>query len=208
MLPTSPRALRDPELRRRRVDEAKTVESVLELNRLVWRISRRERCEDRLPYLDPTYGGVNADVIVLLKAPQADADPRRGEGRLISLDNDDDVAAVLFDLFAELGIDRSRCVGWNICPYPTVGFDPNSDELSRGRGDFDAFLRLLTRPKAILVLGSAVRRGWLDHSFDELLGSEMRVVFGPSPYGIDRRRGARASLRESLLDAFERNADR
>ena len=106
-IPASPRALQDQNLRELRVRQAQSAPNVVELNRLVWRISKRERCEGRLPYLDPTYGGVDAEIIILLKAPQADADPVKGPDRLISLDNDDDPASTLFALFQTLGLDRS-----------------------------------------------------------------------------------------------------
>ncbi|MGV9860864.1 hypothetical protein ACWDTD_19740 [Gordonia sp. NPDC003425] len=74
-IPNAPGTLRADALRELRVRLAQKESNVVELNRLVWRISKRENCERRLPYLDPTYGGVNADVVLLLKAPQADADP-------------------------------------------------------------------------------------------------------------------------------------
>ena len=185
-IPASPRALRDKGLRERRVRAAKSARNVVELNRLVWRISRREGCEDQLPYLDPTYGGVDADVLILLKAPQADADPARGLGRLISLDNDDETAATLFEMFQRLGLDRSQCVAWNMCPFPITQFDPTDEELLRGRNDFKEFVRLLAHPRVVVALGAKVRNGWIKHSFDDLIpGAD--VIFGPSPAapGID-----------------------
>ncbi|WP_156665389.1 uracil-DNA glycosylase family protein [Rhodococcus phenolicus] len=201
--PSSARALKDDALRLQRIQQAKVAPSVVELNRLVWRISEREKCTDRLPYLDPTYGGVDADVILLLKAPQADADPDRGPARLISLDNDDRVAATLFDLFRELGIDRRRCVAWNICPFPIDKFDPDDDEFVRGREDFRAFVDLIRHPKTVLVLGAKVRDGWRAHSFGAVTPGT-RVVFGPSPSppGINQP-GRRDELRSALRDAFE-----
>ncbi|ANZ25171.1 hypothetical protein A4U64_11165 [Rhodococcus sp. WB1] len=186
----------------RRLEQAKQASSVLELNRLVWRISKREGYTDRLPYLDPTYGGVDADVILLLKAPQADADPRRGTGRLISLDNDDEVAATLFDLFLELGIDRGRCVAWNLCPFPISKFDPDDAEIIRGKDDFKSFSELIHHPQSVLVLGSVVRDGWKKHSFDDVM-PDAHVVFGPSPSppGINRP-GSLDALRGALMRAF------
>ncbi|MGW0017590.1 hypothetical protein ACWDUD_04625 [Rhodococcus sp. NPDC003382] len=201
--PSSARALKDDALRVQRIQQAKEAPSVVELNRLVWRISQREHRTDRLPYLDPTYGGVDADVILLLKAPQADADPNRGPSRLISLDNDDRVAATLFDLFRELEIDRRRCVAWNICPFQIRRFDPDDDELARGREYFRAFVELIHHPKSVLVLGAKVQDGWRAHSFGAVTPAT-RVVFGPSPSppGIDRP-GRRDELRAALIDAFE-----
>ncbi|MFI6754143.1 hypothetical protein ACIBF4_03940 [Rhodococcus coprophilus] len=202
-VPTSSRGLKDSGLRLRRLEQAKQAPSVLELNRLIWKISKREDRTDRLPYLDPTYGGVDADVILLLKAPQADADPKRGAGRLISLDNDDEVAATLFDLFCELGIDRRRCVAWNMCPFQIKKFDPDEDEIARGRADFGAFTKLIRHPRAVLVMGGKVREGWIKHSFGAVVPGT-RVVFGPSPSppGINRP-GNRDTLRAKLIEAFE-----
>lgn len=201
--PSSARALKDDVLRSQRFEHAKQAPSVVELNRLVWRISEREGHPGRLPYLDPTFGGVDADVILLLKAPQADADPNRGTARLLSLDNDDRVAATLFDLFRELDIDRRRCVAWNICPFPIRKFDPDDDELAQGREDFRAFVGLIHQPKSVLVLGAKVRDGWKKHSFDAVAPG-IQVVFGPSPSppGINRP-GSRDALRSALTDAFD-----
>lgn len=201
-MPASPRALHDQNLRELRVRQAKSAPNVVELNRLVWRISKREGCEGRLPYLDPTYGGVDAEIIILLKAPQADADPVKGPDRLISLDNDDDPASTLFTLFQNLGLDRSRCVAWNICPFPIEQFDPNDQELVKGREDFKSFIGLLANPRVVLALGAKVRDGWIKHSFDDLVPGA-HVIFAPSPAapGIDRS-GNRDRLRASLAQAF------
>ncbi|EME66619.1 MULTISPECIES: hypothetical protein [Rhodococcus] len=201
-IPSSPRALSDDTLRLARLEQAKKAPSVLELNRLIWRISNREESLDRLPYLDPTYGGVDADVILLLKAPQADADPRRGAGRLISLDNDDEVAATLFEMFRELGIERRRCVAWNICPFEIRKFNPDDAELAKGKKYFRSFTELIHCPQTVLVLGSKVGDGWKKHSFDDVVPGA-HVVFGPSPSppGINRP-GARDELRAALVGAF------
>ncbi|WP_279100775.1 hypothetical protein [Gordonia bronchialis] len=201
-IPEGPRALHDQELRELRVRQAQSAPHVIELNRLVWRIGKRERCEGRLPYLDPTYGGVDAEIIILLKAPQADANPVKGPDRLISLDNDDDPASTLFTLFQTLGLDRSRCVAWNICPFPIKQFDPNDQELVKGREDFKSFIGLLANPRVVLALGAKVRDGWIKHSFDDLVPGA-QVIFAPSPAapGIDRP-GNRDRLRVALTQAF------
>lgn len=201
-IPSSPRALSDDTLRAARLEQAKKTPAVLELNRLIWRISNCEGAPDTLPYLDPTYGGVDAKVILLLKAPQADADPRRGAGRLISLDNDDEVAATLFEMFRDLEIDRRRCVAWNICPFEIGQFNPSDTELAKGKTYFRSFIELLHRPHTVLVMGSKVRDGWEKHAFGEV-SPGMNVVFAPSPSppGIDRP-GNRDRLRAALVKAF------
>ena len=201
-IPASPRALHNQNLRKLRIRQAQSAPHIIELNRLVWRISKREGCEGRLPYLDPTYGGVNAGIIILLKAPQADADPVKGPDRLISLDNDDDPASTLFTLFQTLGLDRSRCVAWNICPFPIEQFNPNDQELVKGRKDFKSFVELLVNPRVVLALGAKVRDGWTKHSFDDLI-PHAEVIFGPSPAapGINRP-GTRENLAAALSKAF------
>lgn len=197
------RGLWDETLRARRFQEAQTNRSVLQLNRLIWRISRDIGRPGDLPYLDPTFGGVDADVVLLLKAPQADAAPSRGGSRLISLDNDDVGAANLFAIMRDLGIDRRRCVAWNICPFPVASFDPTPEEFVRGRRYFKDFIDSIESPEVILTLGSVVRVGWMEHSFAELARG-CRVVHGPSPSppGIGRP-GAMDRLREAFSDAFD-----
>jgi predicted nucleic acid-binding protein len=200
--PSSPRALNDGALRAYRLEQAKRDPAVLEINRLVWRISKRENREGKLAYLDPTFGGIDAEVVLLLKAPQADADVRRGSGRLLSLDNDDDVAATLFELLGELGVDRKRFVAWNMCIFPIRNFDPSDEEFVKGKEDFRSFVAHLRRPKTIVVMGSAIRKGWHDHDFTSVAPG-LRTVFtpSPSPPGIDRP-GARNDLRIALAEAF------
>ncbi|WP_375003934.1 uracil-DNA glycosylase family protein [Gordonia sp. PS3] len=141
----------------------------------------------------------------MLKAPQADADPKLGDQRLISLDNDDEGAAHLFQLMRDLGVDRQRCVPWNICPFPLPPsrFDPSPEEFERSRPYFDKFMDLIEAPEVVLVLGAAARRGWQQHDFVDLARG-CRVVYGPSPSppGIDNR-GALNRLRDAFVDAFE-----
>lgn len=199
--PTSPRALCDPALREYRFEQALRDHSVAELNNLVLLISRDAGCEGELAYLDPTYGGVDAEVILLLKAPQADADRRRGRRRLISLDNDDEVAATLFELLNELGVDRKRLVAWNICPFPIKNFDPSGVEFEKGKEEFRRFTELLRHPKKVVVMGSATGKGWREHSFDGVAPG-LDPIFAPSPSGIDGRPRARQELRDALACAF------
>ena len=74
--------MNDGALRAYRLEQAKRDPAVLEINRLVWRISKRENREGKLAYLDPTFGGIDAEVVLLLKAPQAGDD--NGEGLLLA----------------------------------------------------------------------------------------------------------------------------
>ncbi|NDZ92857.1 hypothetical protein G3I13_19760 [Streptomyces sp. SID6673] len=173
---------------------------VEQVNSLVERIERRENARF-MPRVDPLFGGVEAEVLILLKSPQADADEARGQFRLLSLDNNDSGAELLFDTLRDVNLDRRRCVAWNICAFPIKGRNPTEAELSRGREDLADLLGLLPRLKCVVALGVYAQRN-VPNGLRRADGRRIEVFEGPSPFppgiGWD---GALARLASAFEDA-------
>ncbi|MFH5230375.1 uracil-DNA glycosylase family protein [Antrihabitans spumae] len=152
-----------------------------------------------LPLNDPLFGGINAELLFVMKAPEADADPRLTNTRFLSLDNDDDGAANIFDACRRNDIARSRCVAWNICPFPIDGKNPSPSELRRAAPYTPRVLSLLPNLKVVVLHGGPAQDGW-DH---RLLGRRngVKVITGasPSPPGINRQTN-RSSFERAIRD--------
>ncbi|WP_129978071.1 hypothetical protein [Rhodococcus sp. Q1] len=201
-IPRFPRAMRQPSVR---ADRAAHIYAphVEPINRLVDTISN-ERQVENLPYLDPTFGGTEASVLLMLKAPEADADPSRSGARFLSLDNDDPVAARIFEACSKEGIDRSSLVAWNICPFPIVGSVPNAEELRRATPYNMQLLSLLPELKAVVLLGVPAKSGWKRCGF-RVPGAEIIEGASPSAPGINHpgNREAFESAMRSAAEAIE-----
>lgn len=175
-LPTAPRALASDVVRSRRARRIREPH-VEPINHLIDRIAH-ETGNSRLPYLDPTFGGVEAELLYVLKAPEADADPDRDGVRFLSLDNDDVGAAIMFESAASNGIRRERCAAWNICPFPIVGSNPSSWELQQSVPYHVELVKLLSRLRVVVLLGRPARDGWSSRRFG--VPRDVAVVAGAS----------------------------
>ncbi|CAM3983195.1 uracil-DNA glycosylase [Tsukamurella ocularis] len=187
--PTTPRALGDPRVRRERAEHVRDPH-VAPINALVDRIAEREGC-GALPYADPLSGGVDAEVLFVLRAPEADADPDRVGTRFLSLDNDDRVAALQFSVFREVGLPRMRTAGWNLCPFPLAnpGGAPTDAEVARAIPYHREMLAMLPKLKLVVLFGAAPRDRW-----PRRLHRDVPTIVGASPGwpGISRPENRRS----------------
>ncbi|MFG3616647.1 uracil-DNA glycosylase family protein [Nocardia sp. NPDC047654] len=202
-IPDHPRALSERRIRRERAAAAIEMPHVRALNQLVDRIEADTRSEN-LPYIDPLFGGVAAELLFVLKAPEGDADPDLRDRRFLSWDNDDVGAENFFRTCAATGLDRARCTAWNACPFPITGGAPSRFELGRAEPYTRRMLELLPRLRVVVLLGRPAQRAWQKMS---LTGANIHLVHGasPSPPGInhpDNRRSFEAAIRTAvrLLD--------
>lgn len=90
-LPRRARALEDPAVRTQRAAVADRAPHVRPLNGLVDEIGA-DLGVANLSYVDPLYGGIQAELLMILTAPKADADPGRRGRRFLSADNNDPTA--------------------------------------------------------------------------------------------------------------------
>lgn len=202
-IPRFPRAMRDPAVRSARAADV-YAPHVAPINRLVDAIGL-DLGVANLPYLDPTFGGIDASVLLMLKAPEADADPGRSGPRFLSLDNDDPVAARIFDTCHEVGLERSHLAAWNICPFPISAGTPNAREYNQAMPYNRQFLSLLPNLRTVVLLGAPARDGWARFGL-RAVGAEIFVGASPSPPGINRPSN-RASFETAMRSAAQSVSD-
>jgi hypothetical protein len=201
-VPDHPRALKQERIRRERA-AALGAPHVRELNQLIDRIGA-DTGFGNLPYIDPLFGGVAAELLFVLKAPEGDASPDITGKRFLSWDNDDVGAENFFRTCAEYGLDRRRCTAWNACPFPITGKSPSRFELGRAEPYTRRMLGLLPQLRVVVLLGRPAQHAWKRMS---LIEPDIHLVCGasPSPPGIndpDNRSSFEAAIHTAvrLLD--------
>ncbi|MCI3276732.1 uracil-DNA glycosylase [Streptomyces cylindrosporus] len=121
--PTSaPRALRDPDVLRKRLRAVRTEPAVRPLNDWVEKLRGRLGVGEAVPWFDPACGRVGARSLFLLEAPGqksmgAEVELRRTGSGIISVDNDDQTAQNCWTLRAEAGLPYHESVHWNVVPW-------------------------------------------------------------------------------------------
>lgn len=111
-----------------------------------------------VPSVDPDSGGVNARVLVLLKAPGRAA--AHGSG-MISADNDDPTAANVWSAYAKTGLSRSAAMHWNAVPWfvgttASLG-KPTAADLTAGRRALQRLIGMLPDLRVVIAMGATAR---------------------------------------------------
>ena len=162
-LTSAPRANRDTETvkaKLARLDEP----HIAPISRLVEEIrvlvGHRE-----LPYVDPTFGGVAAEVLFLSDTPSRAAT----KSTLLSLDNDDATSANVWEFYRAAGLARDRCVHWTALPWP-----PADSRRRIERATVESalpwlarFIDLLPRLRLVVTLGEVARQALSLYLFRE-----------------------------------------
>jgi hypothetical protein len=143
---------------RRSQEEGLRLAHIAPLNALVDDL----RTEGRgwVPYLAPMYGGVEAEMLAILRDPGPMTDSsERGSG-FLCLENDDPAAELYASLLDEAGIAPSRMVAWNAYPW-YINRKPTSAELAIGVGPLKRLLDRLPRLRVVLLHGGDAQAMWL-----------------------------------------------
>ena len=153
-LTSGPRANRDAgvvKAKLARLDEP----HVAPITRLVEEI--RALAGRDVPYVDPTLGGVDAEVLFLLDAPSR----ATGSSPLLSPDNDDPAAANVWEFYRASGLARQRCLHWNAVPWSPGG----GGTRRAGRPEIEPalpwlarFLDLLPGLRLVVAMGDVARQ--------------------------------------------------
>jgi uracil-DNA glycosylase len=163
---------------------------------------RIERGSDAwVPYFDPTEAGVNARILILLESPGPRASGPRGS-QFVSVDNNDQTAANMWNLLREAGVQRGRdVVAWNVVPW-YVGRQPSPDEVKAARPWITELISLLPELRVVLLLGKTAKKSWGG------LDADVPVILAPhpSPQNLNTRPEARAHLLEALIQTHQLSA--
>lgn len=153
-----------------------------------------------VPYPDPTFGGTRARLLFLLDSPGPRAKAQTGGSGLISVDNADPTAARMHAAYRRLGIDRSRCLHWNVCPFPTAKDQSSPGERARAVPYTRELLSLLPELAVVVLLGRAAEDGWRRTS---RLRPGLRVLVAPHPSnrGINAVPGNEARFLAAMTEA-------
>lgn len=122
----------------------------------------RARRLGEVPEFDPLDGGVDATILFLFEKPGpmttiGSVKKRRGSG-FISRDNDDPTADATFDFMRRAGIPRERTAIWNSIPWWNGVRKTTAQELELGLACLDDLICLLSKLKAVMLVGRKAAR--------------------------------------------------
>ncbi len=111
-----------------------------------------------MPYVAPSYGGVKAEVLLVLRDPGPMTQTSVGSG-MLSAENDDPGAERAATLLDDVGLDQERVVSWNAHPW-YINRKPTGPELDKGVDALVRLLELLPRLRVIMLLGGDAQAMW------------------------------------------------
>lgn len=117
----------------------------------------RER-EEWMPYVAPTYGGVHAEILLVLRDPGPKTREGSGSG-MLSAENDDPGAERAASLLDEAGLSQRQVVSWNAYPW-YINRKPTSTERDAGVEALARLLELLPKLKVVMLLGGDAKAVW------------------------------------------------
>jgi uracil-DNA glycosylase len=176
---------------------------VAPLNALVsaW---RAERGTTRIPWFDPSDGGVTARVLILMEAPAPGTVRATGSG-ICSEDNADPSNRQIAALRAAAAIPRAQCLKWNMVPWATheLGESIRAPARSEIVSAVPYLLQLLDvsrRVEVVVTLGNVATQGFM-LATSTGAPSLYRVVSAPHP--SQRNAGARVEALKRIARAFQ-----
>lgn len=117
-----------------------------------------------LPYVAPTYGGVNARLLSLFQDPGPKTRVRSGTG-MLSVENPDDTAARYLDLLIRNDIAVSETQSWNAYPWYLADSggrekSPSDHQLAEATPVLADLIELLPRLEVVLLQGTRAQKAW------------------------------------------------
>lgn len=111
-----------------------------------------------MPYIAPLYGGVEAEMLSILRDPGPMTNAALDGSGFLCLEDDDPAAELFATLLAEAGIAPSRMTPWNAYPW-YINRKPNTAELTAGHDPLRRLLGLLPRLRVVMLNGGDGVRG-------------------------------------------------
>jgi hypothetical protein len=132
-----------------------------------------------VPYPDPGHGGTEAEVLFVFSHPARVSENSLDGSGLLSLENQDDAAAVCFDHCVRVGLAFDRLMLWNAvpAPLPKGTSQPTSPHVRKGAAWLPGLVELLPRLQVVALLGTVARDAWALTCAD----NGLPTVVGPSP---------------------------
>lgn len=187
----------DPEYRERLL-AARYEPHVAPINRYVDAL--REESGQWLPYVAPTYGGVDARLLSLFQDPGPKT--RAGDGTgMLSVENPDNSAARYLRLLTDADIDVRETLSWNSYPW-YINRPPSDQELDTALPVLVRILEMLPRLEVVMLQGGTARQEWkrLTLAHPEIARRVPTIAtYHTSPRVIAHVTAAEAARREQKL---------
>jgi hypothetical protein len=147
----------DPVFRTAQQATALTAPHIAPINRFVDSIRDRDR-RGWAPYVAPLHGGVDAQVLSILRDPGPATQDDSGSG-FLAIENDDPTAERQVLLFESAGISPRQVLPWNAYPW-YFNRKPTGAELDAGAQVIVELLELLPDLRVVLLQGRDAEAGW------------------------------------------------
>lgn len=127
------------------------------INNFVARLQNPE-CNKWVPEVAPMHGGVDAEVLSLLRDPGPKTQEGFGSG-FLCIENDDPTAERQCELFNQFGISPRKVLPWNAYPW-YVNRAPRAAERDKGAVVLGELLDLLPELRVVLLQGNEAADVW------------------------------------------------
>jgi hypothetical protein len=147
----------DPTFRAEQHATALTAPHIAPINQFVESIRDRDG-HGWAPYVAPLHGGVDAQLLSILRDPGPATQDGSGSG-FLAIENDDPTAERQALLFESAGISPRQVLPWNAYPW-YFNRKPNGSELDAGAELIVELLELLPELRVVLLQGRDAEAGW------------------------------------------------
>lgn len=155
-----------------------------------------------VPHVAPHHGGIEAQVLVILRSPGSGAQAGTGSG-FLSTENDDTTAETMAELLTGAGIDSRSITPWNAYPW-SIGGDPSKTQIKTGIEPLVRLVDLFPSLRAVLLHGGEAQYCW-QHAVERYPASLGKLLviptYSPSPKALfhpdPQVRSERAAHREA-----------
>jgi hypothetical protein len=192
-----PKTLRFEHVRQERLS-ALNAPHIEPLTRFVEALRQQKGDDFHIPFMDPHDAGIHAKVLFLLEAPG----PKARD--FVSSDNADETAKNIWTMTREVGLDRTACILWNVCPW-FVGSASKirpvrAAEVRESADALRSLLGQLTDLRCVTLLG---RKSQLARATIEQARPDLPIIQTPhpSPMFVNRKPGNRALVLDGIRQA-------
>ncbi|MCJ1709634.1 uracil-DNA glycosylase [Clavibacter michiganensis subsp. phaseoli] len=183
------RLMKDPDFRAAQHARAFTDPHIRPINEFIDGLRDRDG-RGWAPYVAPHHGGVDAEILSILRDPGPKAHFEKGSG-FLSVENDDVTAERQCTLFAANGIPSRVVLPWNGYPW-YINAAPDKEQSLAGARVIRELLHQLAAVRIVLLQGNDAQRIWdlvVEEEPDIVSASGVSVhkTIHPSPQALFHR---------------------